>query len=169
MLSFLSTSFLQGFYRFVRSHNFILADVRNTNVCDIPHSGYKGWRDGVVTLLKPVIKRDCAKVFAKDENETSRVITENGMWRNALSDNSLLKLTKNCSWVEEYFHNNLYTTKLEREFPIAYNFVVYENTQQVLRLLKFLYRPTNFYCIHTDIKSNVGFSRTFRNLGKLRT
>ena len=40
---------------------------------------------------------------------------------------------------------------LERSFPVAYTFVVYNSPQQILRLLRYLYRPTNFYCIYPGI------------------
>ena len=60
---------------------------------------------------------------------------------------------QNCSWLRDSFSNNLYNSKLERSFPIAFTFVVYDNPQQVLRLLRLLYRPQNSYCIHCDAKS----------------
>ena len=60
---------------------------------------------------------------------------------------------QNCFWLRDSFSNNLYNSKLERSFPIAFTFVVYNNPQQVLRLLRLLYRPQNSYCIHCDAKS----------------
>ena len=49
--------------------------------------------------------------------------------------------------------NNLYNTQLEVNFPVAFNFLVYDSPQQFLRLLRLLYRPQNVYCIHPDKKS----------------
>ncbi len=70
-----------------------------------------------------------------------------------MTDEDALLRVQNCSWPRDHFSNNLYVSKTERDFPIAFTFVVYNSPQQVLRLLRLLYRPHNSYCIHTDIKS----------------
>ena len=125
------------------------------SVCELPVEGFKGWKDGVVTVVKPVIERNCTKIFAGDQREVERVMRQNSGWTNEVSDHKLLQMVGNCSWVREYLHDVMYTTKLERSFPIAYTFVVYESPQQVLQLLKVLYRPTHYYCIHPDRKSSL--------------
>ena len=106
------------------------------SVCELPVGGFKSWKDGVVTVVKPVIERNCTKIFAGDQHEVKRVLKQNLSWANEVSDHKLLQMVGNCSWVREYLHDVMYTTKLERSFPIAYTFVVYESPQQVLRLLK---------------------------------
>ena len=128
---------------------------RTDSVCELPVGGFKSWKDGVVTVVKPVIERNCTKIFAGDQQEVRRVMRQNSGWTNEVSDHKLLQMVGNCSWVREYLHDVMYTTKLERSFPIAYAFVVYESPQQVLRLLKVLYRPTHYYCIHPDRKSGL--------------
>uniref|UniRef100_A0A0V0JAV1 Uncharacterized protein n=1 Tax=Schistocephalus solidus TaxID=70667 RepID=A0A0V0JAV1_SCHSO len=40
----------------------------------------------------------------------------------------------------------------ERTFPIAFTIIAFERPDQVWRLLKAIYRPQNFYCIHMDKK-----------------
>ena len=125
------------------------------SVCELPVGGFKSWKDGVVTVVKPVIKRSCTKIFAGDQREIVRVRRQNMNWKDEVTDNKLLKMVENCNRVKEYLHDVMYTTKLERSFPIAYTFVVYESPQQVLRLLKVLYRPTHYYCIHPDKKSSL--------------
>ena len=126
------------------------------SVCELPVRGFKSWKDGVVTVVKPVIERNCTKIFAGDRREVRRVIRNwPWSWTNEVSDHKLLQMVGNCSWVREYLHDVMYTTKLERSFPIAYTFVVYDSPQQVLRLLKVLYRPTHYYCIHPDRKSGL--------------
>ena len=122
------------------------------SVCELPVGGFKSWKDGVVTVVKPMIERNCTKIFAGDQREVERVMRQNLSWTNEVSDHKLLQMVGNCSWVREYLHDVMYTTKLEKSFPIAYTFVVYESPQQVLRLLKVLYRPTHYYCIHPDKK-----------------
>ena len=136
----------------------------HTMAGEVPASGFKAWRAGVVTTLNPVLQRNCTKVFAGDEQEIAHIWNNSARWSNNLKDDQLLNQTANCTWVTEYFADNLYITKLERSFPIAYTFVVHNSPQQVLRLLKFLYRPMNTYCIHPDRKSSELFIGVFSNL-----
>jgi Core-2/I-Branching enzyme len=46
-----------------------------------------------------------------------------------------------------------HVTKFELEFPIAFSLLTYENFEQTERLLRLIYRPHNFYCLHVDAKS----------------
>jgi hypothetical protein len=142
---------IRGLFTFVSTPNREM--LSHSRVCEVPIEGFKSWKSGVVTALKPEIEKNCSKLFAGDREELKKVRTESRKWKNELSDKDLLKMTGNCTLVEEYFHDNLYTTYKERSFPVAYTFVVYDSSQQVLRLLKFLYRPVNVYCIHPDLKS----------------
>ena len=38
----------------------------------------------------------------------------------------------------------------ERDFPLAFSILTYNNPRQTERLLRAIYRPHNFYCIHVD-------------------
>ena len=68
------------------------------------------------------------------------------------------KLMSSCSRsMEELGYNELRRiVKDDESFPIAFNIQVYRDAGQVLRLLKALYRPHHFYCIHVDLKSPAG-------------
>lgn len=134
--------------------------------CELPAGGYKGWNDGLVTVLKPVITRNCSKLFDGDEKETERIKQRNEEWKNEMSDNDLFKQTQNCPWLKDHFANNLYNTVLEQSFPLAFTFLIHNKPQQVFRLLKLLYRPQNVYCIHYDLKSTQEFKNIFNNLAK---
>ena len=134
--------------------------------CRAPQGGFKAWRQGVVSELDPIIKRNCTKLFQGDQQEIETVKAQTEVWNNSLSDEELFRLTGDCLWVKNYFYNNLYLTKQERSFPLAYSFVVYNNPQQVLRLLRYLYRPVNAYCIHPDNKSSPLFMSIFNNITK---
>lgn len=133
----------------------------SSDQCARPSGGYSGWKIGLVTKLTPTINRNCSKLFAGDKTETLRIKEANGKWRNSLSDKRVAKLTQNCSWLQDIFMNNLYNSKLELSFPLAYTFVIHNRAQQVLRLLKLLYRPQNVYCIHYDSKSSKVFKTIF--------
>ncbi|XP_077867870.1 N-acetyllactosaminide beta-1,6-N-acetylglucosaminyl-transferase-like [Saccoglossus kowalevskii] len=69
-------------------------------------------------------------------------------------DDQLLRLTDNC---DEYKNLRGYRTKPlsaeEADFPIAYGIYVYKSAHQVEQLLRTIYMPQNFYCIHVDQKS----------------
>ena len=67
--------------------------------------------------------------------------------------------------VDEY-SNNFYVSSEEENFPVAYILVVYTNVQQVLRLLKVIYRPHNLYCIHPDAKQELKFIRAFQAISR---
>ncbi len=158
-----------GFFHF--NHGRIKIDRPPPLGCEVnastfDDSEFNPWRKGIVTTLQPAIPRNCNKLFEGDHTEVSVVRSELKLWKNSLADSQVLQLTSNCSWVEENFINNLYTTKLELLFPIAFVFVVYNSPQQVMRLLKLLYRPHNQYCISPDKKSGPLFIGIFRNLAK---
>jgi hypothetical protein len=52
----------------------------------------------------------------------------------------------------QLFHREDSSTN--QQFPLAFNILMYENVEQFERLLRVLYRPQNFYCIHVDRKAS---------------
>jgi hypothetical protein len=48
----------------------------------------------------------------------------------------------------EKFHQE--DTNINRLFPLAFTILMYENVEQFERLLRVIYRPQNFYCVHVD-------------------
>ena len=136
------------------------------DACVVPSHGFKAWKYDVVTVLEPPIQRNCTKVFNGNATEVTKIQGESRKWQNRLKDSALFDLTSNCSWVLDYFSDNLYATKLERSFPIAYSFVIYNQPQQFLRLFRFLYKPFNTYCIHPDKKSPPLFRGIINNVAK---
>ena len=122
------------------------------------------WNDNAVTVLQPRIAMNCSKLFGGDEEELKKVNAKTTKWKNSLNDDSFLEMTMNCSWVRDYFNNNFYVTKLERSFPIAFSFLVHNSPQQVVRLLKEIYRANNQYCIIPDSKSIPTFIGIFKNI-----
>ena len=134
--------------------------------CEVPVGGYKAWNDGVVTSLRPVLHRNCSKLLEGDSKEAERIKNESKKWSNALSDEAFLKRASSCSWLKEELTNHLYNSQLERQFPLAYAFIVHNSPQQVFRLLKVLYRPQNTYCFHYDTKSTKQFKSLFDTMAK---
>lgn len=134
--------------------------------CTIPPGGFKSWNQGVVTVLKPILQRNCSKLFAGDRNESERIKTESKSWKNSLSDTEFLQRTRNCSWLREELKNNLYNTALEQDFPMAYIFIINGRPQSVFRNLKLLFRPQNTFCINFDSKSSQEFKQIFKNVDR---
>ena len=138
----------------------------DNNHCRLPQGGYKSWKQGIVTVLEPNIESNCTKLFAGDREEAERVKNESASWKNSLSDSEFLQRTRNCTWLREELENNLYNTALERDFPMAYIFVINTRPQSVFRTLKLLFRPQNTFCINYDSKSSLDFKNIFTNIAK---
>ncbi|KAL4221385.1 hypothetical protein ACF0H5_019643 [Mactra antiquata] len=43
-------------------------------------------------------------------------------------------------------------SQIELNFPLAFGLIVYRDVEQIERLIRSIYRPHNFYCIHIDSK-----------------
>jgi hypothetical protein len=129
--------------------------------CEVPKGGYKAWNDGLLTTVSPVIDRKCIRLFEGDSKEAERVKEQSKKWANALPDDAFLKRASSCSWLKEQLTDNLYNSELEKQFPLAYSFVIHTSPQQIFRLLKVLYKPQNTYCFHYDKKSTPLFKSLF--------
>ena len=111
---------------------------------------------------------NCTKLISGDEREISSVQESLKQWhRNPRFVAQLRDWSpygSNCAEITAKFHNSFYISREERDFPLAFSFVSYERTAQIVRLLKAIYRPHNVYCFHPDGKSNTEFVRRFRYL-----
>ncbi|XP_025077849.1 beta-1,3-galactosyl-O-glycosyl-glycoprotein beta-1,6-N-acetylglucosaminyltransferase-like [Pomacea canaliculata] len=58
------------------------------------------------------------------------------------------------------FH--LAVSQEETGFPLAFSLLVYRDVDQVVRLLRAIYRPHNLYCVHVDRKSNEALQASLR-------
>ena len=129
--------------------------------CEMPIQGFKAWNEGVVTIITLEIRKNHSKIISGAILETKRVTQLSMPWNTKYSherfsrklQNISSEMLWNCSQLNEYLTNNLYNIELELSFPIAYIFAFYDTPQQILCLLKLLYRPQNIYCIHPDKKS----------------
>ena len=109
-----------------------------------------------LTYTAPMINASCTKLFAGDSSEVRRVRSLEDAWTNSVSDVEFLENIAICQEIVPSFLNNFYTSEKEKRFPLGYVLVVSykENSiQQYIRLLRFMYRPQNVYCLHIDKKS----------------
>lgn len=128
-----------------------------SSICHLPEreeDTYKSWKTGVVTVLEPDLEMavNCSKLLGGNESEIERVNRSMSSRQYIESADYILEGVRNCSWLKDY-SDNLYNSVLEKSFPIAFTFVVYDSPLQVLRLLRILYRHQNTYCIHYDARS----------------
>jgi len=93
-------------------------------------------------------RRACQPVLRGEEGPTPR--------RALIRPAAYLERVKNCDCFRSdlgYFVSPEDTTDDERRFPIAFSLLTYNNLEQTERLLRLIYRPHNFYCIHGDAKA----------------
>ena len=116
---------------------------------------------------------NCRKLFADDQNEIDRAKT----YVAALRDRSTMSLkssnafayfnnvTSNC---RDFLYRRAYmtfpTSEEELDFPIAFSIMMYKNVQQFERLLRAIYRPNNYYCVHVDFKIDDDDFRAVRSI-----
>uniref|UniRef100_A0A0B7BRI2 Protein xylosyltransferase n=1 Tax=Arion vulgaris TaxID=1028688 RepID=A0A0B7BRI2_9EUPU len=75
-----------------------------------------------------------------------------------IKDIDYLNLTQDCENFQTtrgYIMSSL--TQEEEDFPLAFSMVVYKDAEMVERLLRAIYRPQNYYCIHVDLKASDNF------------
>ena len=140
------------------------AAVRRTPACSAREN--RAYRLGSSHTPRGV-SASCELLFNGDKVESRRIRTAMNSWRNSVTDKEFLeKLTSNCSQLRETFSDSFYTSTLEREFPLAYMYLVHYKEgliQQMIRMMKLHYRPQNVYCIHTDKKSPEWWILLIRN------
>ena len=82
-----------------------------------------------------------------------------------ISPQKYLNLTSNCKRFKDdrgYILKAL--SENEDQFPIAYSINIYKDIEQFERLLRAIYRPQNYYCIHVDKKSPDVFHRAVEKI-----
>jgi len=85
-----------------------------------------------------------ARSVAKAGNETDNK-DPNGM------DDYYIREAKSCTrFVTQYGFVTDSLSEEEADFPVAYSIVAYTDTEMLVRLLRAIYRPQNYYCVHVD-------------------
>ena len=95
---------------------------------------------------------DCEAIIAGDSAAIPNAISYcRSHSRKAISDSDFIKLTKNCTEFKtrrEYILEPL--SKEEANFSVAFSILFYKELEQVELLLRNIYRPNNYYCLHVD-------------------
>ena len=137
----------------------------NVATCEFK-SRPKSWIKGTLTQLRPLVPANCNALFEGNTREIGRVESELRSWQNSVSDEEFLRTLTNCSYIVSLFSDEFYVSRAELEFPLAFLLTVHDYPQQVIRLLRVLYRPHNVYCVHVDAKANPEIIRAFRKLSQ---
>jgi len=126
---------------------------------------------------RTVTEANCKAIINGDEFELKKADLLHNVSRNILQPEDYIKMTQNCpQFVLEREYITDYLTDLERDFPIAFSLLMFKDVEQAERLLRAIYRPQNFYCIHVDAKSDEsiysamqGVASCFENMHVLAT
>lgn len=105
---------------------------------------------------------NCTKVLQGDADEIQKakleILTMKFRKRPRWTTQDYINMTRDCP---SFIKNRKYIveplSKEEAEYPIAYSIVVHHKIEMFDRLLRAIYRPQNFYCIHVDKKSENSF------------
>ncbi|KAM4052716.1 beta-1,3-galactosyl-O-glycosyl-glycoprotein beta-1,6-N-acetylglucosaminyltransferase [Anomaloglossus baeobatrachus] len=82
-----------------------------------------------------------------------------------LNENDYINMTKDCDSFTKDRKYILYPlSNEERDFPIAYSIVVHHKIDMLERLLRTIYMPQNYYCIHVDKKSSGSFMAAVKGI-----
>ncbi|XP_076441102.1 beta-1,3-galactosyl-O-glycosyl-glycoprotein beta-1,6-N-acetylglucosaminyltransferase 3-like [Babylonia areolata] len=101
---------------------------------------------------------DCRKVLHGHSQEVDKA---NALERQQVpipTDVHIGQLAGNCSGFRQHYGFLMDPlTRMEENFPIAFTVLAYKQASQVVDLLRAIYRPQNWYCLHADQKSSVHF------------
>ncbi|CAG2215887.1 GCNT1 [Mytilus edulis] len=111
-------------------------------------------------------KVNCRKIVEGDEEEiakATRYMKLNQPKR--ITEEDYITKTNNCNNFVNRFGYDAYTVmEEEREFPIAFSILTFKDVDQTERLLRSIYRPHNFYCIHIDNSSSEELHKALRKI-----
>ncbi|KAH9513176.1 Beta-1,3-galactosyl-O-glycosyl-glycoprotein beta-1,6-N-acetylglucosaminyltransferase 4 [Bulinus truncatus] len=76
--------------------------------------------------------------------------------------------SRDCEIFRERFGFFRYpaTSQEESEFPLAFTILFHQDLDQVVFLLRAIYRPHNVYCLNVDTKSSVEFLEAVRSVAR---
>ena len=82
-----------------------------------------------------------------------------------ISHSNYMSLTRDCHTFRTkrgYVMEPL--SQEEANFPLAFSILMYKDVFQVERLLRAIYMPQNYYCIHVDAKASGSIHQTMRSI-----
>ncbi|CAG5128117.1 unnamed protein product [Candidula unifasciata] len=110
---------------------------------------------------------NCHALFNDVQRDIEHAKRTNEKIRTPLDDCSYLPLTVDCrTFVASRGYILSPLTEEEEEFPLSFSVLAYKDVEMVERLLKAIYSPQNYYCIHIDEKSPHSFYQSVASIAK---
>ena len=98
----------------------------------------------------------CHKLIERDPDAIKNAMNSNPAGVFKRSDFSIFNQSLNC---DNFKRENEFTlephSQEEADFPLAFSILIYKDVEQFVRLLRAVYRPQNFYCVHVDAKADI--------------
>ena len=105
-----------------------------------------------------VVEIDCHGLFANKRDTMKQAVKLQKHRKAELTDDQVKELSMDC---DRYRSSRGYVLQPvsaeEANFPLAISLVVFKDAHLVERLLRAIYRPQNYYCIHIDGKARTAF------------
>ena len=111
---------------------------------------------------------NCARIVEGDPNEIYRAQQyQESHPKIPRRDSDYIAMAQNCPvFKQERRYLSKPVSKEEEDFSIAYSIMVFKDFEQTERLLRAIYRPQNYYCIHVDKKSSLDVHRAAEAVSK---
>ncbi|ELU11398.1 hypothetical protein CAPTEDRAFT_83082, partial [Capitella teleta] len=108
----------------------------------------------------------CRKLINGDKNELKSADRfQKTHTKRPIENSAYAAMTENCRAFKNERH--YVTSPLNDEeaaFPLAYSLLIFKDIEQFERLLRAIYRPQNFYCVHVDQKSPRDFLKAAQGI-----
>lgn len=98
---------------------------------------------------------NCGALFTGDIHEIVRARVREEKWpKQTISDDIYVNAAADCAQyiVQRQFTMHSLSSE-EAAFPLAFSIIMFRDVELFERLLRAIYRPQNFYCVHVDQKS----------------
>ena len=135
--------------------------------CETTEPGkIRSWIENeLVTTVQPPVRANCQLLKVGNRTEQERVLSELKNWTNRETIDEFYTKAQRCSYVRNLLSSDtFYISDTERNFSIAYSVLFHNSPQQIMRLLRVIYRPHNVYCLHPDRKADKTLIQVFRKL-----
>ena len=142
-LSFLVNWF---FYLYADTHSKIITKVENqtSNTRNV----LKEWRS--LRNYNGIFNCPAILDGNKEAIKTAKKYVQSNP-RHPIKDTEFLEIPSNCSsFKRQRGYTNNPVSEEEREFPLAFSILFHKDLEQVENLLRIIYRPQNWYCLHLD-------------------
>ena len=119
----------------------------------------KPFKVSLKTILGPkrrVFEVDCKAIIEGNKVEIKKglALTAN-ISKSVVTDSDCIQMTDDCDeFIATRGYNDKSLSRDELEFPLAYSILLYKDVVQAERLLRAIYMPQNYYCIHVDADSD---------------